>query len=1070
MTAVDMFVVTTNTIGDGNGLTRADSGTYWAVSFDGGSGSDPTGKTVDVSTDTSIKGTVEKVILKSGSWGVDAAGILILSSKEGTFANNQELQEQGTATKVCDTHIDGTAANFWSNRNEDAAAHTGCINAEADIDDYTDITGDDLTVHCSGGADTAGNLNFGAMSWNSVTWSNDDGTADGVAALGTSNAFDRTLGAVDTTVYRMVMETTYYFYVASFAHTFKNLQVLRTSSGNPSGYFDAAVTIDGCVWESTVAQDRLLRLDNNNITLQNSILVPTSVDGADEIVRVFNGSGVTIVNNVFNGDNNGDGLTVDSGATVANLNNNVFYNVVTDVNNSGTITTAKNNAADADIESDIDTLHPTWTAGVHFVDAPNGNFTPTTSDAGPFQAGIGTALPDTDINGVDRGDGTYSTPDIGPFHLDQPIIYVNLDDPGDDDGRSHAHGHADLATAEAAAQCDRNADNRNFTIYCGSDGTTFLDASNPDFTGWADGSATQRITIAGNEAANTYGRHDGIYDETEWYTLKETVSSSSLVLREDNMTVRGLQFSNSVGDTISVVAGGNEIILEGLYVKHSGSSGSGLDWGGTGTTGNIIRNCIFDGPAAEFTGLVYIRSAVTLDEFVNNAVINNPGGSGFRGVDMDGTITDVSNNVFFNNGRDYKPDGTTTNNSNNATDESSFTDLSTSPIVSIVAGTDYVSATDLTPYYGGKLYEGGDSAHTPSDDINGTSRGALSTPDIGPVHLAAPICYVNLSNSVDGQGHTHAAGHTDLASMEGDASSNLVVDNRNLTILCGTDGGAGEFDDTVAVTVGGWTTGSGNELTIQGNTAEQGINTGAAWSDSFYRLDVTNSIALTINGDFVNVKDIQLRMDTSSSSQQTVDINTLADNHVINFERVRVRAKASASSCRMVFYNDTNGTFTCESCIFEENGGTSQLGAGVISWAGGTANMYNCVLNGNSNTNVGFRESAGTMTCYNCASWGNAAASGDFSLVTNIVNCASDDNLGTNPQDIDAAGLANVFNAHGSGDYRPVTGGILDGNGTATNKPSVDILNVSFANNNIGAFNATVGVGGVVFIPKVIWH
>ncbi len=87
---------------------------YWIIDFDAGTGSAPSpGDTID-GDNSSAAGTLHLVVTESGSFGVDAAGYLVLYDVTGTFQDNEPLSESASAF--------ATSASTANERNADTDA------------------------------------------------------------------------------------------------------------------------------------------------------------------------------------------------------------------------------------------------------------------------------------------------------------------------------------------------------------------------------------------------------------------------------------------------------------------------------------------------------------------------------------------------------------------------------------------------------------------------------------------------------------------------------------------------------------------------------------------------------------------------------------------------------------------------------------------------------------------------------------------------------------------------------------------------------------------------------------
>lgn len=84
-------------------------GFTWVLPFNQGSGEIRVGDTVTGAT-SGAEGVVTAVFLQSGGWaGGDAAGVLCLKGKTGTFQNGENLQVGGVTKAVSNTGLQGDA-------------------------------------------------------------------------------------------------------------------------------------------------------------------------------------------------------------------------------------------------------------------------------------------------------------------------------------------------------------------------------------------------------------------------------------------------------------------------------------------------------------------------------------------------------------------------------------------------------------------------------------------------------------------------------------------------------------------------------------------------------------------------------------------------------------------------------------------------------------------------------------------------------------------------------------------------------------------------------------------------
>jgi hypothetical protein len=1020
MATVDFFVNTENA-SDGNGLTRADTGTYWALSFDSGS-TDPTGSTIEVNGATSNNGYVEKVILDGvGSWGAGtAAGIMILSSKNGTFSDPQQLDINGGATNIADVHITGTSTNFWDNRNEDAGAYNQLIDWETALAAYTDMGSDGVRVHCSGTtADTSAQVDITA--WGSGSPSGgtyvqaDDGTPDGVAAYNNAGLNTTNSGDISTSYYRFLHTAS----SDALWHRLNNARVLgiqleKTTNAGAAIYFTGGS--NGHAGGLRVKQGT----NQNGIQIAAATHVyncyiqgTTSAAGKWGVYCASSAAITDIVNNVFidwDGTTAGGLNSSDYSPTITNLENNVFRNNTSDVS-LGTVTNTNTNAADADINSDTGTIHPTWTAGVHFVDIDNHDARPTTSDSpsAPFANGTATNLPDTDINGVDRGDGTYNSPDIGPFHLANPVIYCNRDNVGTEDGSSVATGHNTFSEAETATQTqcpDLPADGRqSVTIQC-SGTTADLAGSVAGFTIDAD---PYRLYVIGDNNTPGYSTSHFRFEDTG------IIGNWS----QDRMTARYIQAYRTANSGIAFQASeATGTQYEGCYFRAAVSATNGVVYGTGTSTGRSFYNCIFDLTSASATSHAVMRDASTNGASHYNCLFICGGATLPRGIRHGSNFsTDLKNTVFCNIGDELNGLWT------NATIEycrgldSDFSSGTGNANWTLTTD-DYdkyypnYASKDFTPVYSDSttgVYaqgESGASTSMLSVDFRGTSRGdntsANFVGDIGPVHLRNPVAYVTVGASGDGDGRDYTNGETSLFDCEVAMQGDWTVNNREGFIKCATSSGSA---DTTAAVFTGWTLNENNyTLTVQGNDdggVTDGRNTGTSYSALHYRMECTTSASnIRVVERGIKILGLQFKHDTTAgycleldSAWGTVDgcfVDQNTDSHAVVFGNTSFGCYNS--------YIDSAATTSTNACIFIEANTTTDVYNNCLNNPSGTGlhvdgtltNFYNNIIVdctddvlvdgtvSSSGNNIGDSGEATIGTAYDVKYWGDGVT---FSIV-----------------------------------------------------------------------------------------
>lgn len=79
-----------------DGMPSPSEASYWVIAFDAGTGTEPTpGDTIDGAL-SGASATLHLVVTESGSWGVDAAGYLVLFELTGVFQDDETLEVAAT--------------------------------------------------------------------------------------------------------------------------------------------------------------------------------------------------------------------------------------------------------------------------------------------------------------------------------------------------------------------------------------------------------------------------------------------------------------------------------------------------------------------------------------------------------------------------------------------------------------------------------------------------------------------------------------------------------------------------------------------------------------------------------------------------------------------------------------------------------------------------------------------------------------------------------------------------------------------------------------------------------------
>lgn len=100
---------------------------YWFLYFDQGTGTEPVVTNIVTGLTSTNTGEILSVVTTSGTWGVDAAGYIVIFNADGVFSDNETLQVSAVTIAIADGTIPGGGT---------AAAPRG---AQNDVDDETHL-------------------------------------------------------------------------------------------------------------------------------------------------------------------------------------------------------------------------------------------------------------------------------------------------------------------------------------------------------------------------------------------------------------------------------------------------------------------------------------------------------------------------------------------------------------------------------------------------------------------------------------------------------------------------------------------------------------------------------------------------------------------------------------------------------------------------------------------------------------------------------------------------------------------------------------------------------------------
>ena len=321
--------------------------------------------------------------------------------------------------------------------------------------------------------------------------------------------------------------------------------------------------------------------------------------------------------------------------------------------------------------------------------------------------------------------------------------------------------------------------------------------------------------------------------------------------------------------------------------------------------------------------------------------------------------------------------------------------------------------------------------------------------------MALVTRYVDPDATGGGTGVDWTNAYTSLNAWEAAEQTNLVSDGDSHIVYCRSSSGG---DDTVGCLIDGWTTGSGNTITIEGaDFPSDGV-----LDATKYLLNTTNATCINNDEDYVTVRKIQGKLTTSSAYRYVLDFRSSNSSGRWLIEKCICKVISTVSVDGFVYgmMLDNSGdnididviNCTVEGAVY----GAESHHMGIRMWRVTDGAIFNCTVY-NCYIGINCDDMGGTLK--NCAIGnctvdfgGNAASWADY--------CCSDDGLGTNPQGPLSGSWANEFTNVAGDDFSLVSGGNCIGNGTddpSSGLYSDDIVGVTRNSSwDIGAFEYTL--------------
>lgn len=268
-----------------------------------------------------------------------------------------------------------------------------------------------------------------------------------------------------------------------------------------------------------------------------------------------------------------------------------------------------------------------------------------------------------------------------------------------------------------------------------------------------------------------------------------------------------------------------------------------------------------------------------------------------------------------------------------------------------------------------------------------------------------------------GDGSSWANAYSSLNAAENARDADITGGNA-VRFLCRGSTNA----DTAAVTVQGWTTDSDSYVSIVADSEDRHAG---VWSDSKYRLVVSDAIGITIVEDYVRVDGLQIKV-----------INPTANaRYCINYQSISVTNNEIWIS-NNILVGHGHATFTQDGINGNDNdaivhswnniiyGIGSPAGSRCILANGAIFNIYSSTVIGGQH---GIRNGTGTINVKNTFAGGSSAE--DFlwgSGTLNKVNCASEDGSADDTGANETATNCDINIAIDTDTFVNVTGGSED--------------------------------------------
>jgi hypothetical protein len=353
--------------------------------------------------------------------------------------------------------------------------------------------------------------------------------------------------------------------------------------------------------------------------------------------------------------------------------------------------------------------------------------------------------------------------------------------------------YASMSAWDAAEQTNLVTDGDTHLLLCagGSDNTTC------QLNGWTT-DATHDITIQGDSGQSDGFNTTGAFSTSFYHMHLDATQNIILDIREDYVTVDGIQFLMDASDNINEMLStfGLSIVNNLIAVKNcrfkniqARNSLLGIDVN-DGDMNMTIETCTFQWDNT------FLDHAINCASFASLTIDNVTISGATTGINIaSGVVTTVKNSCIFNCDDDISdPDATSTidycaTDDGDGTNAQDMSPGGSEPDGWALQVTDFANG-DFTPVEGSVLLDNGDATGAPATDIRGNDWGADH--DIGAFTFTAPLPAASLFNQDHGPDYGESVAQ-DLGSFTDVAPVTLNFDVDNVppgtqALLVGTAG------------------------------------------------------------------------------------------------------------------------------------------------------------------------------------------------------------------------------------------------------------------------------------------